>query len=223
MELTLAESTVNVIFNNGSGGTGNQTADLIVAVPAGETAVEAWITDTVSYTAPEGWVVPTPAEPTYTLVATAFTDIKATDKVLIVTTAGESSYVLLNNADKGPALAFNGTTWDETMLWNVVAVDGGYTIYVNGSTTNWLYGTATNNGLCVGNSTNGKVFNFAVPYEGQNAYLTYTDSDSAARYVGVYTTTPNFRGYKIDSYGKLTSNITGQSTTFYVVTEVTEG
>ncbi|MBQ7871124.1 MAG: hypothetical protein IJ357_03185, partial [Oscillospiraceae bacterium] len=155
------------------------------------------------------------------LVATALEDIKATDKVLIVTTAGDTSYVLLNNADKGPAQAFDPEAWDDTMLWNIAAVDGGYTIYVNGSTTQWLYGTAANNGLCVGDTTTGSVFNFAVPYEGQNAYLTYTDSASAARYVGVYTATPNFRGYKIGNDGTLTSNITGQSTTFYVVTETT--
>ena len=54
VEFTNTEASVNVIFN----GSGGQTGDLSVSVPEGETSVEAWITEAVSYTAPEGWVVP---------------------------------------------------------------------------------------------------------------------------------------------------------------------
>ena len=103
------------------------------------------------------------------------------------------------------------------MLWNIKAVDGGYTIYVNGSTTNYLYGKADNNGLCVGTNDSGSVFSLKTPLDGQGQYLSFTDSADTVRYVGVYNNGQNFRCYAVKN-GKL-ANITGQTLAFYVVTE----
>lgn len=156
-----------------------------------------------------------------TLVETALADIQPTDKVIITMNAGGSNYAMLNNGGTstwGPCAAFDGTTYDDTMLWNIVAVDGGYMIYVNGTTESYLYGIANNNGLRVGTSTSGTVFSMKVPVEGQAEYLSFIDSAGDTRYIGVYNNGQNFRSYKVNN-GSLTSNITGQTTTFYVVKE----
>ena len=71
-------------------------------------------------------------EPEIKLVKTELADIKATDRVIItMTTSADATFALLNNGGKttyGPAAAFDGTTYTDTMLWNIKAVDGGYTI-----------------------------------------------------------------------------------------------
>ncbi len=50
--VTTTDASIGIIFNNGAGA---QTGDLTVAVPAGQTAVEAWVTDSVSYAEPDTW------------------------------------------------------------------------------------------------------------------------------------------------------------------------
>lgn len=160
-------------------------------------------------------------EPEIKLVKTELADIKATDRVIItMTTSADATFALLNNGGKstyGPAAAFDGTTYNDTMLWNIKAVDGGYTIYVAGSTTDYLYGLADNNGLRVGTNDSGSVFSLKTPLDGQGQYLSFTDSSDTARYVGVYNNGQNFRCYAVKN-GRL-ANITGQTLAFYVVTE----
>lgn len=160
-------------------------------------------------------------EPEIKLVKTELADIKATDRVIItMTTSADATFALLNNGGKstyGPAAAFDGTTYNDTMLWNIKAVDGGYTIYVAGSTTDYLYGLADNNGLRVGTNDSGSVFSLKTPLDGQGQYLSFTDSSDTARYVGVYNNGQNFRCYAVKN-GRL-ANITNQTLAFYVVTE----
>ena len=160
-------------------------------------------------------------EPEIKLVKTELADIKATDRVIItMTTSADATFALLNNGGKttyGPAAAFGGTTYTDTMLWNIKAVDGGYTIYVNGSTTDYLYGLADNNGLRVGTNDSGSIFSLKTPLDGQGQYLSFTDSSDTVRYVGVYNNGQNFRCYAVKN-GRL-ANITGQTLAFYVVTE----
>ena len=160
-------------------------------------------------------------EPEIKLVKTELADIKATDRVIItMTTSADATFALLNNGGKstyGPAAAFDGTTYTDTMLWNIKAVDGGYTIYVAGSTTDYLYGLADNNGLRVGTNDSGSVFSLKTPLDGQGQYLSFTDSSDTARYVGVYNNGQNFRCYAVKN-GRL-ANITNQTLAFYVVTE----
>ena len=153
------------------------------------------------------------------LVETALTDIKATDKVVIVFNAGEKAYAALNNGGtttKGAVKEFDGESHDETMYWNVVAVTNdegaviGYTFYVNGSTEDFLYTIADNNGIRVGKSTTGGVWSV----DTKSGYLTAKDSKGATRYLGIYLTGPNLRAYT-----SVHSNIKDQSYTFYVVTE----
>ncbi len=49
--ITTTDASIGLIFNNGTA----QTADLTVEVPAGQTEVEAWVTETVTYTEPDTW------------------------------------------------------------------------------------------------------------------------------------------------------------------------
>ncbi len=165
------------------------------------------------------------------LVATAWKDLKATDKVVIVmhAPATDKDYVLLNNggtATKGPAAIFDGTA-DSTMCWNVVAVEGGFKLCVAGSTDSWLYATTTNNGIFVGTSETGCVWNLDETY----GYLSTVDSALNTRFLGLYDNnggdvskvpTPNFRSYKLsvkDGVSIMQPNIANQTITFYVVNE----
>ncbi len=50
--VTTQTDSIGILFHNGAG---TQTGDFTVAVPAGQTAVEAWVTDSVSYTEPDTW------------------------------------------------------------------------------------------------------------------------------------------------------------------------
>ena len=163
------------------------------------------------------------------LVATAFEDIKATDTVIIVISGPVSGkdYVMFNTASdsaKGAGAEFDGKTIDETMFWNIVPCDGGYTVYKAGSTSEWLYLTNANNGVRVGNATTGNVFSFAAPYDGQNNYLCAADSTGTVRYIGAYDNnngktdvTFNFRSYAVGASTGVLSNIADQTYTFYVV------
>ena len=92
-------------------------------------------------------------------------------------------------------------TPDSTLLWNVKKNGSGYSFYVNGKTTT-LYCTNANKGINVGSST-ANVFLMDA-----SGYLKHTGTN---RYVGVYTTNPDWRCYTSTSV-----NIGGQVLGFYV-------
>jgi hypothetical protein len=159
------------------------------------------------------------------LTEVELSEIQPSDQVMIVmsTSVTAENYVLLNNGGAstyGPAAVFDGETYDATMLWNFVAVEGGYTIYVDGSTTDYLYLTASNNGMRVGTFSSGNVWNL----DETGNYLCAADSNEAIRYMGVYDNNggkelqapavPNFR-----SYLNTTGNTKDQAVHFFVVSD----
>ena len=138
--------------------------------------------------------------------------IKATDIVVIVDEKGNYAMSNDNGTSKAPAgvvvtIANDQITSNvaDNLKWNIVADGSNYTIYPNGTTEKWLYCTATNNGVRVGTNTN-KVFTF------ESTHLKNTET---SRYLGVYTTTPDWRCYTTST----TNNIKDTKTAFYVFTE----
>ncbi len=158
--------------------------------------------------------------PGSSLKETAFEDLKAGDQVLIVVHASytDKDYVLLNNADKGVAAAFDGATYDDTMTWVVGGEAAtGYTFYVG---EKWLYAKNINNGVFTGTEATGSVWTLQA--DGSYSWLKATDSDGDVRYMGVWD---NNSGKDLDEgqvinfrvYENYTNNTKNQTTKFYVV------
>lgn len=93
----------------------------------------------------------------------------------------------------------------DAMKWNISG-DGtnGYTFYPNGSTTTWLYCTATNNGVRVGTNAN-KTFVIENHTNGEP----FLKHSGTSRYVGVYSS-QDWR-----CYTSINSNINATKTRFY--------
>ncbi len=147
----------------------------------------------------------------YTLVTDVST-LKANDKVVItITTKAGKTYAMSNNngTDKAPAgvvvTVDNGVIAEvaDNLVWNISYSNGDLTIYPDGVTNKWLYCTATNNGVRVGDNAN-KVFTV----DATTKYLKHT---STGRYLGVYETTPDWRCYTTHN----TTNIANQTLAFY--------
>ena len=154
----------------------------------------------VSLSAMAGWV------------KTDLASIKATDIVVIVDQKGNYAMSNNNGTSNAPAgvvltIANNKITSEvaDNLKWNIVADGSNYTIYPNGTTETWLYCTNKNNGVRVGTNEN-KVFTFE---------STHLKNTATSRYLGVYTTTPDWRCYTSST----TDNIKDTNTTFYVYTE----
>lgn len=119
---------------------------------------------------------------------TDLANITSTDVVIIVGTqvvsGYEGTYALAN--DMGTSSAPTAvsvtvtndviTTTATNILWNITTSNSSYTIYPNGSTTTWLYCTATNNGVRVG-TNDAKAFTI------DGGYLKHTGT---SRFVGIY-------------------------------------
>lgn len=143
-------------------------------------------------------------------VATAFTDLKAGDQVVIVGTKSSKTYAMSN--DKGtsdPPIPVDVTisgnmlaaTPADNIIW-YVGVDGTNRIFnVDESGSKWLYCTATNNGVRVGTNT-AKTFAF------EDNYLKHVGT---SRYLGIYNT-QDWRCYTAYT----TANIANQSFQFFV-------
>jgi hypothetical protein len=140
---------------------------------------------------------------------TTLANLTSSDIFVIVGTNATASYAMTNdNGTSNPPAAAAVTISDNkitsavasNMKWNISGdATNGYTFYPNGSTTTWLYCTATNNGVRVGNNDN-KAFTIDSNY----LYNTAT-----SRYVGIYQS-QDWR-----CYTSINSNITGQSFSFY--------
>ena len=146
-------------------------------------------------------------------IKTNLSDIKSTDVVVITMAKGSTVYALTssNGTSKAPAavtVTVNGDALSgaiaDNMLWNITNNNNSLTIYVNGKTT-YLYCTSSNDGVRVGTNTN-KEFTI----DASSGYLKHT---STGRYVGVYTTNPDWR-----CYTNTTGNTAGQTLAFYVAT-----
>jgi len=116
---------------------------------------------------------------------TDLADLTSTDVFVIVGNNGDN-YAMTNDNGTGSAPTavavvvsndkIAGNVADN-LKWNISgnATDG-YTFYPNGSTTTWLYCTATNNGVRVGTNDN-KTFKINAGY---------LKHDGTSRYVGIY-------------------------------------
>ena len=147
---------------------------------------------------------------TATWTEVAFSDITATDTVAITMTKGDTTWVLPTTGEgsKKQPLADTATVADGKLTtsgggnkygWTITAVEGGYHIKTGDK---FLYLTATNNGMRIGATES--VWSLST-----DNYLTATDSNGDARYLGVYN------GTDWRCYTNTTGNIAGQTLAFY--------
>lgn len=139
-------------------------------------------------------------------------NIQETDTIAVtMTTAAGVTYALPNAkaTNAGPTaviVTVNNTTMtgDSAALgWHIKAVvGGGYTLQSAADETAYLYTIASNSGVRV--STTQATWSVSANY------LSTTDSNNAVRYLGVYTTNPDWRAYT-----STTSNIKDQTLAFY--------
>ncbi|MBR4461220.1 MAG: hypothetical protein IKS51_01365, partial [Erysipelotrichaceae bacterium] len=95
---------------------------------------------------------------------------------------------------------------EEAFGWTIASSGNGYTI---SSGTNYLYVTNNNNGVRVNSMPNtGYVWSIT------SNYLTAVDPGSNTRYLGIYTSTPNWR-----CYTSINSNIQNQTLEFWTIKE----
>lgn len=146
-------------------------------------------------------------------VSTKFADLKAGDQVVIVSTKGTSNWAMSN--DNGTSKAPNGVTGvtylnnqlttdpDENIIWYVGVEENNRIFYKDSDKTSWLYCTSANNGVRVGNN---EANTFTL-----DAAFGYLKHNGTNRYVGVYTTTPDWR-----CYTSINSNIADQTFQFFV-------
>ena len=137
--------------------------------------------------------------------------ITSSDTIAITMTKDGVTWALYNANGTGSAptavvVTVNGTTMTsdvvDTISWNVVSDTNGLIIYVAGSTATWLYSTSSNNGVRVGTNTN--------KYWVVDATTGYLQHVGTSRYMGVYTTNPDWRAYT-----STTTNIAGQTLSFW--------
>lgn len=150
-------------------------------------------------------------------VLTDLANIKSTDVVVITSkNSSDSYYAMSNNNGTGSAPTATSVTVSNNKLsstpnddlkWNISNNSGTLTIYKNGSTSNWLYCTSTNNGVRVGTNTN-KTFTI----DSSTGYLKHTGT---SRYLGVY----NNQDWRC--YTSVNDNIKNQTLAFFVETTTT--
>lgn len=136
-------------------------------------------------------------------------DIKSSDDILITMTNGSNIWAL--NSENGTSKApdaivvtseklANGENMADVLLWNIVKDGDNLTIYPKGSSKTWLYCNNSNDGVRVGTNTN-KTFTISG---------NYLKNTVTSRFVGVYTTNPDWR-----CYDNTTGNIKGQTLKLY--------
>ena len=146
-------------------------------------------------------------------VSTSFANLKEGDQVVIVSTKGTSNWAMSNDNGTGKApTAVSGVSYsndkldkepESNIIW-YVGVDGENRVfYKDSGKASWLYCTATNNGIRVGTNDN-KTFTL----DNTSGYLKHIATN---RYLGVYTTTPDWR-----CYTNTTGNTAGQTFKFFV-------
>lgn len=153
-----------------------------------------------------------------TFVKTDIANIKSTDVVVItMTTSGGTVYALTsaNGSSKAPeavkvSVSGDALTGDiiDALKWNITNDNGTLIIYPNGVTNKHLYCNSANDGVRVGTGAN-KTFTI----DASSGYLKNT---ATSRYVGVYTTNPDWR-----CYTNTTGNTANQTLAFYVFTSDT--
>lgn len=144
-------------------------------------------------------------------VAKSFADLKAGDEVVIVATKESTSWALsdANGTSDAPEAVNIEYSQDkltsvpsDEIVWFVGGDANSRIFYADAANgAKWLYCNNSNNGVRVG-TNDAKAFTF------ENDYLKHVGT---SRYVGVYTTNPDWR-----CYTNTTGNITGQTFLFFV-------
>lgn len=136
-------------------------------------------------------------------VKTSLADLTLSDVFVIVGNDGTTDYAISN--DKGTSNAPSAVSVTvvgdelsgdiaENIKWNVSGnTTNGYTFYPNGNTATWLYcsttaATGSNNNIRVGTGDRNV-------FELNNAGQLVTKDDYVVRYLSIYSTTPDWRGY----------------------------
>ena len=143
----------------------------------------------------------------------------ADDDIVVITMATSSQvYALTNKGGTSSAptavvikVSNDCITSDITddLKWNITN-DENLKIYFNGDASKYLYCINNNNGVRAGSTNDSASYNgFTV----KDGYLYNTGRN---RYVGVYTTNPDWR-----SYTSINDNIKGQTLAFYVYSDIT--
>ena len=96
---------------------------------------------------------------------------------------------------------------DAQIFWNIAKDGNNITIYVDGTTDEWLYSTNANNGVRVGDNTN-KTW----VIDEESGYLKHVGT---SRFMGVYNSS-DWRAYT-----SVNDNIKGQTLAFYVLSKGT--
>ena len=190
----------------------------IVAV-TGDATYTATYTSTVSHSYADGTcTVCGEADPDYVAPSTGnkwtkveLSEITSSDVIAITMTKDGTTWALFNGngTDSAPTAVevnVNGSTMTSTTVddlsWNISNSDGTLTIYVAGSIETWLYSTSTNNGVRVGTNTDN-----TWEVDAASGYLKH---QGTGRYLGVYTTKPDWRAYT-----NTTGNTAGQTLSFW--------
>ena len=159
-----------------------------------------------------------------TWTETSLEDIAEGDTIAITMKVGDVYYVLPTRGagNDGQPLAIETGTVSEGVLsteagaadlgWTVKAVEGGYTISTSAGLL--LRVENVNNGVRIGEDTTGSVWNQVTTENG--TYLSAADSDSAFRYLGIYSAT-DWRCYK-----NTTGNIKDQTVGFWKLSGTVE-
>ncbi len=139
-------------------------------------------------------------------------EITAND-VFVITSATSSTVYALPNTEvsKGPTAVVVTVSGDKlasepasNLLWNLGGTTNAWEFYPDGDTSRWLASTNDNNGMSVGTGTN-------KAYKIDSGYLY---NNGVSRYVGVYTSNPDWRCYTTNG-----GNIANQTLGFYVKSE----
>lgn len=146
-------------------------------------------------------------------VETAIGSLSAGDVVVIVDKASSKAMTNDNGTSAAPtatSVTISGSNITSTVADNIqwvfgIPSAGNYSFKVAGG-TNYLYTTDANNGVRVGTNDN-KVFQFVLNADNSTYYLKNTATN---RFLGVYTTTPDWR-----SYTSVNANIQDTRTAFY--------
>lgn len=145
--------------------------------------------------------------PDYEWVLTDWSELTSEDVFVIV---GNGTKAMGNYASSSNPKAVNVTITDgritsnvtDTMMWNRSAVDGGYKLHPNGSTTTCLYNSSGTN-LRVNGGTSNNTFTYV-------EYSNYKYLKVGDRYVCIYNNNNDWRAY---TSSNVSSNAT--NTTFY--------
>lgn len=145
-------------------------------------------------------------------VETDINDINSDDKIIITATKGSNIWALQDDNGTGAAPTAKTITVlnkvitseiDDNIYWIIVKDGDNLSFYQDDNKKNYLYCTATNNGVRVGNTNANKTFTI----DANSGYLKH---NGTSRYVGVYTTNLDWRCYE-----NTTGNIAGQTLKFY--------